>query len=300
MEERQEQLKPSKKLMGMAVYSVQEGQNLGQVKNLVIDAKEKRLLAMVVEKKRLTREDKLLPFAAVKSVGDDVVTVERGQALERRGMDASVMRALRRPVQPLGARCFTAGGKTAGKVEEYYFDVGDGSIAQLEISGVGLLTGKLLVDGRHIIALAPHTIMLDDEALLSSRPQENGLLSSMELARDKAANTARNTVSLLGNSISKIRGVVKESVEEAPAPEEVPAEAVVEEEAAPEEVPAGAVAVKEAVAEAAPEPTKTSLIAVAVLTPEEAHQATDSGLPVNAELQDILQVKEEPSTINDQ
>jgi len=218
MEDRQEQLKASKKTLGMAVYSMQEGQNLGQVKNLIIDDKGKRLLALVVEKRRLTKEEKLLPFSAVKSVGDDVITVERGQALTQRGLDPAVMRALRRPVQPLGARCFTTGGKTAGRVEEFYIDVADGSIALLELSGGSLLTGKTLVEGRYIIALAPHTIMLDDEALVTSRPQENGLLSSMELARDKAATTARNTVSLLGNSLNRIRG----NAAEAPAEEFMP------------------------------------------------------------------------------
>ena len=55
MDERQDHLKPSKKLLGMSVYSIQEGQNLGQVKNLVIDAKEKCLLALVIEKRRLTK-----------------------------------------------------------------------------------------------------------------------------------------------------------------------------------------------------------------------------------------------------
>ena len=68
MDERQDQLRASKKLLGMDVYSVLEGQNLGQVRSLVIDAKEKCLLALVVEKKRLTKEEKLLPFAAVKTV----------------------------------------------------------------------------------------------------------------------------------------------------------------------------------------------------------------------------------------
>lgn len=238
-------LKASKDIVGMPVYSIQEGQNLGQVKSLVIDTEKKCLLALVVEKKRLTKEERLLPFAAIKSLGDDVITVERGQALERRGVDPATMRALRRPVQPVGARCFTAGGKTMGKVEEYFVDITDGRIAQLEISEGGLIKGKVLVDGEHIIALAPHTVMLSDEAaeLCRPAPAGNNLLASMEVAKDKAT-------SFISGSLVKIKGGAKEEAEAPPEEDQV-------EENIGVEVP----------------------LTVEVLLPEEAEEV---GTPVNA------------------
>ncbi len=195
--------KASRKILGMAVYSIAEGQNLGLIKGLVIDGKEHCLLALIVEKKRLTKDERILPFKAVNSIGDDVITIERLGLLERPGANQQLIKAMRRPVQPLGARCFTADGKTMGKVEECYFDA-EGRISRLEIGGGGLLKGRIFLPGELIIAMAPATIMLKDQAIKYLNQNENNLITSMEMARDKAAAISRGTVNVLNNSLQKI------------------------------------------------------------------------------------------------
>ena len=236
----------SRKMLGLPVYSIQEGNNLGNIKGFILDAQEKSLLAFVVERRRVSKEEKMLPFTAVNSIGEDAVTVEHLNALERRGANPVIMNALRRPIQPLGARCFTAGGKTLGKVEEYYIDAESGKISQLEINSRGLLKGNILVDGAYIIALAPHTIMLRDEALTSYQTTENQLLNSMEAAKDFAGEITRTTASVLGSSFHKIisgkeeRGLEDEAAEVVTAKDQPPAVAVPEPlpEPAPEPEPA--------------------------------------------------------------
>ncbi len=195
--------KASRKILGMAVYSIAEGQNLGLIKGLIIDGKEHSLLALVVEKKRLTKDERILPFKAVSSIGDDVITIERLGLLERPGANQQLIKAIRRPIQPLGARCFTADGKTMGKVEECYFNAA-GQISRLEISEGGLFKGRLYLPGELIIAMAPATIMLKEQAIKYINQNENNLIASMEMARDKAAAISRGTVNALNSSLQKI------------------------------------------------------------------------------------------------
>ncbi|MEG1661730.1 MAG: PRC-barrel domain-containing protein [Clostridiales bacterium] len=108
-----------KSLIGMPVYSIREGIGLGQVKSLLIEAKDQCVLALIVERRRFNREEKILPFSAISGIGEDAITVEKASLLERKGINTLYLRALKHPVQLIGAKVFTVGGKTLGKVEEY-------------------------------------------------------------------------------------------------------------------------------------------------------------------------------------
>jgi hypothetical protein len=160
-------------------------------------------------------------------------------------------------------------------VEEYYLDVTNGRITSLEISGSSLFAGKLLIDGAYIIALAPHTVMLNDKALTDGRIQENGLLSSMELARDKATGVARHTVSLLSNSINRIRGAAKGTATQEPVVD------IAAQEGEPEVDADTEVLAKEGMPSdhdgaGIIEPPDAQPLIVEILTPEEAGQEEEA------------------------
>ncbi|MBQ6807935.1 MAG: PRC-barrel domain-containing protein [Firmicutes bacterium] len=182
MTEEKEKDRTSKSMIGMPLYSIQEGIPLGLIKQILISGKNKAVEGFLVEKRRFSREEKILPFPAVSGFGEDTLTVERQTLLERKGQNQQFLQAIRSPLPIIGARVFTAGGKTLGKVEEYRFSVEDGRISGLEIAGDGFFRVRSLVDGSCIIAIAPRTIMLKDEALETAVALENSFVLGMETA----------------------------------------------------------------------------------------------------------------------
>ena len=95
----------SKKTLGMPVYSVREGQNLGFVKTLVIDPGDKAILALVIERRRMTREERIIPFIHIQSIGDDVIVVDKASSAERKANLPQIISHMRK-----SSPCF--GGKS--------------------------------------------------------------------------------------------------------------------------------------------------------------------------------------------
>ena len=151
-------------VLGQPVLSIKEGLLLGRIRQILFDSTVNQVHGFIVERFRGGKDDRILPFSAISSFGEDGIMVESQTLLERRGTSHQYTRSLRHPLPIIGARVFTASGRTLGKVEEYLFSTQDGSITGLEISG-GLFRGKMLAPGKYIIAISPQTIMMKDAAI---------------------------------------------------------------------------------------------------------------------------------------
>jgi len=237
MEENVRQERTSKSMIGMPVLSIAEGQPLGQIKQILIDVKNKAVQAFVLERRRFSRDERILPFAAISGFGEDTITIEKYSLLERKGQSYQYVRALRQPLPLIGARVFTAGGRTLGKVEEYRFSLKDGSITGLEIAGDGLFKNRTLVDGQYIIAVAAHTVMIKDQAIEAAVALENPFLTNMESAADtmrEAATVIKDNAVVAGKrlaenfneAVDKLWGREGEQEEEEPEAAAVKAESI--------------------------------------------------------------------------
>ncbi|GEM_PF-2334253 len=185
--------KLSRKVRALPVYSINEGVFLGSVRLLLIDPAAKQVVALLLERRRLAKEERILPFSAIISIGDDAITIQNSTDIQKKSAFVQYTRLLRQPIQPIGARCFTAGGNTLGRIDEYRFDCTSGKICGLEITADGLFKEKILINGSHIMAMSSHTVMLSDKCLDDYQVIDNSLLSSMETAKDKATAAARGT-----------------------------------------------------------------------------------------------------------
>lgn len=190
----------TKKIIGMPVYSCNEGLYLGNIRQLLVDAKACSIQGFVLERRRMGKDERILPFEAVYNFGEDGVTVETVNSIERRGQSSKFIRALRHPVTIIGSRVFTTGGRTLGKIEEYRFNSATGQISGLEIAPDGFFKVRSLVNGKHIIAIAGRTVMLKDEATDDALEIENTFLSNMgnaaETVKEKASEFMNNTADM--------------------------------------------------------------------------------------------------------
>lgn len=216
----------AKRIIGMPVYSIQEAQQLGNVKSLLIDNREKRISGIIVERRRFSREERLISFTHIQSVGEDVITVDKSLVAERRNTNPQYMRQVRNPINIIGSRVFSVGGKTLGKVDEFRFDSQSGAITALEISGNGgLFKERFLLDGTYIKTIALGTIMVADEALENAAPIVNPLISgvtgTVELAKEKAGNFFNDTVNATKKFSENLAGNLRKTDYEEVEEEEI-------------------------------------------------------------------------------
>ena len=190
----------TRKIIGMPVYSCNEGLYLGNIRQLLVDVKACAIQGFSLERRRLGTDERILPFEAVYNFGEDGVTVETATSIERRGQSSRFIRALRHPVSIIGSRVFTTGGRTLGKIEEYRFNSATGKISGLEIAPDGFFKVRSLVNGEHIIAIAGRTVMLKDEATDDAMDIENTFLTNMgnaaETVKEKASEFMSNTADM--------------------------------------------------------------------------------------------------------
>lgn len=158
-------------VLGMEVISIQEGANLGQVRQVLLDGKSYRVQGFLVERRKQGKEERILPFSAVHSFGEDSITIESQQMLERKGASLQYIRALRQPLRIIGTRAFTTDGNSLGKVEEFCFSLADGSITALEVAG-SYFPEPMRIPGEDIIAIAPQTTMLKADAVPHAKPRQ--------------------------------------------------------------------------------------------------------------------------------
>jgi uncharacterized protein YrrD len=157
-------LKPSRKFLSLPIVSLSEGQHIGYVKSLVINAQTKALAALVIDPKGFFRDQRIIPYSKVVSVGDDAITIDKGTYVEKSTSLPEILSLIKEKLSVIGTRVITQSGKTLGVVEEYYVDPNNGKILQIEISGgkiEGLLSGKALLDADYITTIGQDVIVTE-------------------------------------------------------------------------------------------------------------------------------------------
>ena len=197
----------AKKLIGMQVYTIHEGDSLGNVKDILLDPNAKRAVALLVEKKGMSREARLIPFEKVANIGDDAVIVQdRGSAARAAGQPHMV-KYLERPAALYGIRVITTKGQSLGRMEEYHLDRQSGFICQLDvIGGRGhILSGRASLPAAALLTIGKAAIMVEAANAQEFINQETQLQQAMSEMKEKAEQAWQTTVSAgkrLGQNIT--------------------------------------------------------------------------------------------------
>lgn len=158
----------SKRLPGLAVVTIDSGEQIGRVQRLVIDPQRKSVAALLVSARGSFRKQ-LLPIEAVFAMGTHAVTVRNKEALgplKGEGSASALARGER--IDLLGSPVITARGELLGTVRD--FEVTDrGEITALYVSGglVRSLAGReASIPGELLLALGKDAAVVDERAAL--------------------------------------------------------------------------------------------------------------------------------------
>lgn len=150
-------------LVGLPVVSLETGEALGTVKDVVISARTGRVRAFSLDRTTLlSSEDRdrlplrAVPIRAVRAVGPDAVMVDGEPGLQEQGSDA-------RDDDVISVDAVSESGNKLGSVRDVIVDAeGGGTVLGYEIETEG--SAKLLVRGEDAIAISGDALVVSEEA----------------------------------------------------------------------------------------------------------------------------------------
>jgi sporulation protein YlmC with PRC-barrel domain len=123
-------------LKGKAVVSMVDGVQIGRVEDVLFDTAALKLAALVLT---TAGGRSILPFAAVRSLGADAVTVESATATQPAAAQADAGNLLRALGDLTGLKVVNGEGAYLGDVRDVTIDQASGILAELEAHSGGML-----------------------------------------------------------------------------------------------------------------------------------------------------------------
>lgn len=199
-------MKPSKKYLSLPIISLQEGQQIGYVKSLILDAGTKALAAIVVDTKGFFKDQRIIPYSRVVSVGEDAITIDKESHVEKTTNLPELVDLVKEKLTIIGTKMVTETGKTLGIADEYYVDQATGKIAQIEISGgkiEGFLSGKAFISAEYITTIGHDVIITQKGSENSLTVADKGLSDSFKNLIHSTSNLASETTHTISSYFKK-------------------------------------------------------------------------------------------------
>ena len=164
-------MKKSADILRLPVISISEGKQVGTVKDLVIDASQGAVVALVVDDGSWYLGAKVLPFNAITGLGESAVTVESTSSLIAVATIPRLEQLMSVGVKVIGTRTLTRSGHMGGKVVEIAIDE-TGRINSCEVEeNIG---ERIQISVQQIVTFGKDVLIVSDSADPSGRGPGSG------------------------------------------------------------------------------------------------------------------------------
>jgi uncharacterized protein YrrD len=130
-------------LIGRKVMAREGGQEVGKIKDVVVDSTGKQVIGFVISMGML-RGAKVAPWAALQAIGPDSVILNAPSSIVKPAAAPDLKAILDKDVNIRGLQLQTTEGKELGKIQDYRFDERTGVIEGFELAGGLLSRGSFL------------------------------------------------------------------------------------------------------------------------------------------------------------
>lgn len=119
----------SEQILDLKVVDIASGSNIGTVRGILIDAENKRMIALQLEVGFLSNPG-YVSFDSIKAIENDVVMIESESSVVARGTfkDSGIVEKL------VGRKVLTVEGKDIGTVHEYDIDILSGDLKSVSVA----------------------------------------------------------------------------------------------------------------------------------------------------------------------
>lgn len=154
-----------KSLKGIAVVSIEHGEKVGTVDNMVFDLEARKVLAFKIRKSSMPRSGKmLLSFNDIRSIGPDAVMIENKDCLRNEKKDRDFHN--RPDLSALsGLRVVTRDGTFVGNLATVQFDTKTGHLNAIETTGGGfidILRRNQVIEISEVVSIGTDVVVVPD------------------------------------------------------------------------------------------------------------------------------------------
>ena len=170
-----------KRLLGMDVFVLSTGRNLGQVQDLIFSVSSSKLMALLVTAKGLVDgEGKPLEFVIklddVHRVGSDAVIIGDLTVLRRMDEILSMGGTWSQTPDIVGLPVITTGGTLLGTLDDVLVDTQTGDILGFQLSDgliKDLLTGRVVIPASSQYQLGSEALIVPEDTVDKCAPVES-------------------------------------------------------------------------------------------------------------------------------
>lgn len=199
-------------LIGLHVYSLEQGERIGIVRNFLLDPKKKELIALLVGNKKIIKEESVLCLADAAGVSLEAVTVDSPEALRKKSDCAHLKELLKSPPDIAGLSVLKKDGTFLGKATSFYLDTETGEITKIELNSgffSSLLKDRRFLSVSHIDIIGSDMILAKDDAkveedhsaVTSNRMKEKA--AQLRVAKPQEPGCRNKIMALSGKSLPR-------------------------------------------------------------------------------------------------
>jgi uncharacterized protein YrrD len=115
-------MKKSVEIIGLPVISIDEGRELGIVRDVVINPSAKEVSALLIEDHKWFMGAKTFPFSAINGIGQYAVTIEKSESVTSVLDSSELLDLLATEVKIIGSKILTKTGQIQGKIIDIIVD----------------------------------------------------------------------------------------------------------------------------------------------------------------------------------
>ncbi len=149
-------------VIGRKVMGREGGEDIGKVKDLVVDPTGKQIIGFVVSE-GLIHGAKVAPWSALQAIGPDAVILNSADSVVKASEAPEIRVVLDRDLHIRGLRLQSTEGKELGKIEDFRFDEQTGVVEGYELAG-GLFSQNSFLPTPPSIELGKHIAFVGPEA----------------------------------------------------------------------------------------------------------------------------------------
>lgn len=158
-------MKRSAELIGLPIMSIEEGIELGRVKDIIVHPQKKEINSLVIEDDSWWKESKIISFGLIRGI-EETITVNNSSSVVTISLLPEVERLLENKVSVIDSNVITYSGKLIGKITEYFIDKRTGNIEAYLLTEQKIKNdyyGDLLLPKSCITTLGKKMVVVVDE-----------------------------------------------------------------------------------------------------------------------------------------
>jgi uncharacterized protein YrrD len=191
-------------IIGKPIVAYDTGEKIGRVRDLIFDQERNYLVALLIQERGFMSDARILPLAAIQSIGMDAAIVSRADNIIPAKSDPNVAMILDRNNIMNGTHIMTVSGQDLGKMVDLYFDETSGAIEGYEVSG-GIFADAY--SGRSFVPAVQTLRIGEDYAFVPAmvadlmEEQVGGIKAAAQKAGEQMSQVSRQTKTQIANAI---------------------------------------------------------------------------------------------------